>query len=115
AALVATGVAALGGAILGEYDLSGPLPLLAGVLFGVVVAEAVIVVQRRPAPAAVGVAAVAAGAATVWSLWIANGHHLAYASATQWAQAGLPLVVVPAWSRTAAVGRKRAAGDPGAP
>lgn len=84
AALAAAGTAGLGGAILGEYTLANPVAVVACLLFGVVVAEAVVAVQRRPAPLVVAVAAVLTPAAWVWSLWISTGHHLGYASVAQW-------------------------------
>lgn len=85
AALAAAGTAALGGVILGEYTLANVVALVAGLLFGVVVAEAVVAVQRRPAPLATAAATVLTPMAWVWSLWISTGHHLGYASVAQWA------------------------------
>jgi len=84
-AVVATlAVAALGGAILGEYTLANAVAVLACVLFGVVVGEAAVAIQRRPLPATVVAAGVSTPVAWVWSLWISTGHQLGYVSVAQW-------------------------------
>lgn len=73
---LAAAVSVLGAFILGEYQFEGFLPLGAGVLFGLVVAEvAVEVGRRRTVPVAVLCAAFAA-AGLVWAGWISAGEGL---------------------------------------
>lgn len=83
ALLGAAALSALGGAILGEYSLSGILAVVACLLYGIVIGEAVIVLQRRPSRPGVVVAGIFPPVGWVWSLWISTGHHLHYASGTQ--------------------------------
>src|SRR5579864_1324161 len=109
AVVAALAVAALGGAILGEYTLGGLLPLLAGALYGVVVGEVLLWVGRRPPVWATTAAAVAAAIGTAWSLWISSGHHVSYASAAQWASVGVAGLAVGAWVGTAEWAGERAA------
>lgn len=73
AAVVALAVAAVCGAILGEYDLTGVVPLIAGALFGVVVAEATALVGGRDRVTAV-IAGVATAAGLTLSIWIISDH-----------------------------------------
>src|SRR5687767_3656416 len=47
AVVAGAAVAAFGALILGEYEFRGTMPYVAGVLFGLVVAEAVVGVARR--------------------------------------------------------------------
>lgn len=77
AVLVAAGAAALGGGILGEYDLARWWALLAAVVFAAVVAELVLLAAGRPLgqPVVLAVAAaVAAGAGMALAVWIATNH-----------------------------------------
>ena len=83
ALLGAAGLSALGGAILGEYTLTGGMALVACLLYGIVIGEAVIVLERRPSPLGAAAAGLFPPIGWVWSLWISTGHHLHYASATQ--------------------------------
>ena len=102
AVLAAAAVSALGGAILGEYTLANLVAILACVLFGIVVGEATAVPQRSPGPPALTAAAVFPAVAWVWSLWISTGHHLGYASVTQWAATPFAGAAAVVWAATAA-------------
>lgn len=63
-------VAAMGALILGEYEFTGSLPFVAGVLFGLVVGEVVVSVgQARSAVVAV-LAAALSFAGIAWAGWI---------------------------------------------
>lgn len=99
--LAAAGASVLGGAILGEYWLSAPEAILGSVLFGLLVGELVVVIERRPGPFGMAGASTFPPGAWIWSLWISSGHQLHYASAAQWvgaaAAAGAGLV----WTATA--------------
>ncbi|MDQ6796792.1 MAG: hypothetical protein M3011_01995 [Actinomycetota bacterium] len=85
--------AALGALILGEYPFSGLVVLGAGLLFGLFVAEAVVVVARWRGPGAATVSAVLAGAGLCWAAWISEGHQLGYLPVEGWAAIGLGVVV----------------------
>ena len=96
----AAALAALGGAILGEYSLNGALAVVGGLLYGLVVAEVVVAVERRPSPFGSAAATVFPPIGWVWSLWISNGHHIHYASALQWTSALVSAVAGLAWTVT---------------
>lgn len=82
-------VAGLGAVILGEYPFSGLTVLGAGVLFGFVVAEAVVAVGRaRGRGPAVSSAAIAS-AGLVWAAWIAENHDLGGVDLEGWVAVGL--------------------------
>lgn len=106
-------LAALGGAILGEYTLNGALALVGGLLYGLVVAEVVVAVERRPSPVGSAAATVFPPIGWVWSLWISNGHHLHYATTAQWASALVSAVAGLVWTLTGRRVVDRGA-DPGA-
>ena len=101
AVLAPAGAAALGGAVLGEYTLTGVAAVVACVLFGLVVGETAVAVRRRAAPVVVGAAAASAPVAWVWSLWISTGHHLGYASPAQWLATPFAAAAAAGWVLTA--------------
>jgi len=101
AVLAGAAVAALGGAILGEYTLANAVAVLACVLFGIVVGEAAVAIQRRPVPATVVAAGVATPMAWVWSLWISTGHQFSYVSVTQWVAVPFAAASAALWVVTA--------------
>lgn len=100
AVLGAAALAALGGAILGEYTLDGVLAPVGGLLYGLVVAEVVVAVEGRPSWAGSAAATVFPPIGWVWSLWISNGHHLHYATWLQWVSALVSAVAGLAWTVT---------------
>ena len=100
AVLGAAALAALGGAILGEYTLNGLLAVIGGLLYGLVVGEVVVAVERRPSALGAGAAAVFPPIGWAWSLWISNGHHLHYATWVQWVAALVSAVAGLAWTVT---------------
>ena len=93
-------LAALGGAILGEYTLNGALAVIGALLYGLVVAEVVVAVERRPSPLGSAAATVFPPIGWAWSLWISNGHHIHYASGAQWASALVSAVAGLVWTVT---------------
>lgn len=103
AVLAALVAAALGAVILGEYELAGVRPLLAGVLFGVAVAEVIASVVRTSDGDArlLAAAALVTEAGLVWATWISTGHELDLASGTAWAGVALGTVSAPLWLRSA--------------
>ena len=103
AVLGAAALTALGGAILGEYTLSPVEAILGGLLYGLVVGELAVVLERRPGRFGVAAATVFPAIGWIWSLWISTGHHLHYASVAQWVGAGAAAVGGLVWTGT--VGR----------
>lgn len=90
---LAAAAAVLGAFILGEYEFQGWLPAVAGVLFGLVIAEITVEVgRRRTWPVAVTAGLFAAGG-LVWAGWISAGEGLAPIPGGAWLAAGLALVV----------------------
>ena len=61
---------------MGEYELRGVMALVAGVLFGLAVAEAAITVGKSSDWLLVVVAAAAAGAGLTWAAWIDAGRRV---------------------------------------
>jgi hypothetical protein len=99
---------AFGALILGEYQLAGTTPFVAGALFGLVVAELVLTLAK-PAPvrAAQVAAVVAPGLGMVWAAWISAGRSWHYVPGVAWAGAVLAPVAAALWLRS---GRRRGAG-----
>ena len=77
-------VAALGALILGEYEFVGWFPWVAGVLFGLVVAEAVVTTGDWRGPVPGGASAVLAAAGLAGAAWITSGEGLEPWPATAW-------------------------------
>lgn len=97
AVAVAAAVAAAGALILGEYDFSGATPYLAGLLFGLVVAEAALTVARGGTrPMAVAAALETAGG-LLWAAWIFSGRGVAPFPASGFAAAAIGAVVTLVW------------------
>ena len=92
-------VAAVGALVLGEYELSGALPFVAGPLFGLVVGEVVVGVGRdRSLPVAVVAGGLAFGG-MAWAGWIDSSEGLEPVKGAVWPAAALAVVV--ALARTA--------------
>jgi hypothetical protein len=98
--VVAVLVAALGGLIMGEYELRGAMALLAGVLFGLAVAEAAITVGRSSEWLLVGVTALAAFAGITWAASIDAGDSFSRIAGMRWAGSVLALVSAGWWVRS---------------
>lgn len=92
AAGLALAASALGALILGEYEFQGWMPLVAGPVFGLVVAELALAVARRSWPLA-GVVAAAAGAGLLWAGWIDSSEGVEPYPALALVAAGLGAVV----------------------
>jgi hypothetical protein len=104
AVVAALAVAALGAVILGEYELAGARPLLAGLLFGVTVAEVMATVARPSGddPHLLAAAALVAEAGLVWATWISTGHELRSAAVTAWGGIVVGSLAAALWLRSAA-------------
>lgn len=64
---------AFGAVILGEYQLEGVTPIVAGVLFGLILAELVTAVGKSRDTALVAASAVLAAVGMVWGAWLSTG------------------------------------------
>jgi hypothetical protein len=73
AVLAGAATAAFGALILGEYEFNGATPYLAGVLFGLIVAEVVLTVAKRASRALAATSALEAGFGLAWAVWISSG------------------------------------------
>ena len=105
---------AAGAVILGEYELEGLTPIVAGLLFGLIVGEVVTAVGRhRDVPAAAASAAVAA-LGMVWGAWLSTGpdEDWSFVPGPAWAGVALAAVAALLWVRTPG---RRGAGSPRAP
>jgi hypothetical protein len=111
ALLAGAASAALGALILGEYEMRGATPVIAGLLFGVVVAEVVLAVGRSRGPGAVVGSALLASGGLVWAAWISVRHRGTGFPTGGWAAAGLGAVTAAAWIRSS--GRRGAGSRPG--
>jgi len=117
-ALVAGAVtAATGAVILGEYEMTGFTPVVAGLFFGVIVAEVVTVAGRRRDLVTAGACAASAFAGMVWGAWISAGQDHARSrwhivSGTAWFGVVLAAAAAFFWVRTP---ERRAPGSRPAP
>ena len=102
-------VAVAGAVILGEYELTGLTPIVAGVLFGVIVAEVMTVVGRRRDNLARGASAVLAAAGMVEGAWIASGDDWHYVAGVVWVGVALAAVAAVVWIKSPG---RRGAGSP---
>ncbi len=99
-AVAAVLVGLLGGLIVGEYQLLGAWALIAGVLFGLVVAEATITVGKSSDWFIVTVAAAAAFGGYAWSAYIEAGDSFGRIGALRWMGALLALASAGWWVRS---------------
>lgn len=100
-ALVAgAATAAVGAVILGEYELTGLTPVVAGILFGVIVAEVVTLAGRRHDAVTAGACAAFAAAGMVWGAWLSSGEDWAYVPGGVWVGVALAAAAAFLWLRT---------------
>lgn len=82
-------VAALGALILGEYEFTGTLPYVAGLLLGLIIAEVMLAVgQRRSTPLAAAATALAF-AGISWAGWIDSSEGVEPVKGAVWVAATL--------------------------
>lgn len=99
-AVAATGLAAaIGALIIGEYELVGFTPYVAGLLFGLAVAEVELTVGRDARVPAAVTAAVLAAAGWLWAAWISSGRGVAPFPIGGWLGAVVAGVVGFGWVR----------------
>jgi hypothetical protein len=87
--LAAGGAAALGALILGEYQFTGWLPAVAGLLFGLIVAELAVEIGRRQSLAVGLVCGGLAAGGLVWAGWISAGEGLEPIAGGAWLAAAI--------------------------
>ncbi|MGH9164503.1 MAG: hypothetical protein ACRDZW_03180 [Acidimicrobiales bacterium] len=108
AALAVLAAASLGALILGEYELAGFTPIVAGLLFGLVLAEVAMAAAGRSTPPVAAGAAVAGALGLVWAAWISSGRDWSFVPTEAWVGVGLAAVSAAGWVRA---GRGRAGGS----
>jgi hypothetical protein len=101
AVLVGAGVAAVAALILGEYELKGVMALVAGVLFGIVIAEVMVAVDKHPSTIVAILSGVYSAIAMAWSGWIAAGRTWHFFGRGRWIALVVAAVVAPLWVRSA--------------
>ncbi len=99
-ALAAILVGLLGGVIMGEYELRGPMALVAGVLFGLAVAEVAIGVGKSSDWPLVTAAALSAFVGHTWAASIDAGDSVGRIAGLRWVGSVLALVSAGWWVRT---------------
>lgn len=97
--LAAVTVGFVGGVILGEYRLTGVMALLAGLLFGLALAEAAITAGRSSGWVLVGVTAASSFAGFTWAAWIEVGRDFGPIEPVRWIGAVIALVASGWWVR----------------
>lgn len=85
--------AALGGLILGEYPFTGVMPYIAGVLFGLVVAEVIVSVSQQQGKLTALAAAVCSAGGLGWAVWISAGKGVDPIPIGGWVAIGIGTVV----------------------
>ena len=110
ALLAGLAVAAVAGAVLGEYDFDGWAIVGSGVLTGLFVGEAVVTVARKGSIVLAVVTALLSAGALVWAGWTTTGHRLGTIGWKGWAAVALAGVAGGIRARpTAAAPRSRSA------
>ncbi len=99
-ALAAIFVGLFGGLIMGEYELRGPMALVAGLLFGLAVAEVTITIGKSSEWVVVITAALAAFVGHTWAASIDAGDSLGRIATLRWVGSVLALVSAGWWVRT---------------
>lgn len=91
--------AAIAGLIMGEYELRGTLPYVAGVLFGLAVAEAAITAGASRSWALAVPAALCAFAGLTWAAKIDAGGDVGRIAGARWIGSVLAAVAAAWWIR----------------
>lgn len=90
-------VAAVGALILGEYEFAGAIPFVAGVLFGLAVAEVMMSVGRAGTLRMAAWAALMSGGGILWAAWISSGRGVAPIPSMGYFSVALGAVVAGGW------------------
>ncbi|MDQ4089220.1 MAG: hypothetical protein M3163_02790 [Actinomycetota bacterium] len=92
AVLAGLAVAAIAGAVLGEYDFDGWAVIGSGVLTGLFVGEAVVAVARKGSPLLAAATAALSAGAMLWAGWTTTGHRLGTVGWKGWAAVALAAI-----------------------
>lgn len=94
--------AAVGAVILGEYELEGATPVVAGVLFGLVLSEVVTAVSRHRDATAVATSVVLAVGGMAWGAWLSTGpdEDWSFVPGMAWVGVALAAAAAVLWVRT---------------
>ena len=98
---VGAAASALGALIIGEYQLGGATAIVAGLLFGLILAELVTTVARSRDAAMAAASAALAGAGMVWGAWLSTGpdEDWSFVPGLAWVGAGLAVAAALVWVR----------------
>lgn len=91
---------ALGAVILGEYEFTGLTPVVAGILFGLIIAEVMTVAAKK---ADLQLALIAAGFSAVgivWAAWISSGRDWDYVPGGTWLGMVLAAAAAAVWIKS---------------
>ena len=97
--------ASLGALILGEYEFSGMLPYVAGVLFGLVIAEVIVSVAGAKGAMLAAIAAVLSAGGLLWAGWIDSNEGIEPVKPGVWV--AVMIGAVAGWLRVAGLPRAR--------
>ncbi|HET7487924.1 MAG TPA: hypothetical protein VFJ85_08345 [Acidimicrobiales bacterium] len=92
-------VTVMGAVTLGEYQLTGITAIVAGALFGLVVAELMLVVGRKHDAFTMVVAGSFSAVGMVWASWIWFDHRLGWIAGAAWVGAAVAPVAAWLWLR----------------
>jgi hypothetical protein len=106
--VVAALVAAYGALVLGEYEMAhGVTPLFSGALFGLAVAEVLVVVGRSPAPATAAAGGFLAFGGMTLAVVLSTSREVRFAGPEAWIGVAIATAVAWVWIRSAArLGRR---------
>ena len=100
--LAGAAAAALGALILGEYELRGATPFIAGLLFGVVIAEVVVAVGRAGTARVAALSALLTSGGLIWAGFISVRHRGTGFPPGAVVAAGLGAATAAVWVRSSA-------------
>ena len=86
-------VAVVGGLILGEYPFTGWTPYVAGVLFGLVIAEVVVSIAGRQGAILGAVCALLAAGGLAFAVWDDSGYGIRPIAVAAWVGVAIGAVV----------------------
>lgn len=111
---VGAAAAAFGAVILGEYQLEGATPIVAGLLFGLILAELMTAVAKDRGTPLAGAAAVLAATGMTWGAWLSTGpdEDWSFVPDLAWLGVALAAAAAAVWVRSPA---RRARGSRPAP
>lgn len=99
-AIAAVFAGLLAGVIMGEYELRGAMAIVAGVIFGLAIAETAITIGKSSDWPLVGIAAASAFGGYTLSAYIDTGSSFGRIAGLRWAGAILALVSAGYWVRS---------------